>query len=343
MSKANAKDAAAFPQGRKNQDLLQRLNHLYQANTYLASLSSGNLRARTQTRDGARSTLEDKVIQTSDGHSGRTDLDALGVAVRKSNHRFGVMVKHNILATDPSLKRSFCKGCNTICIPGHNARVRVKSAASKIHGNRITTTCLTCQTTRTIPAPPITGRDDTPVTGPARSGAASSDSKPQPVDLAYVRDPPNKPTEMCPSEKLPLDGVNRLAKRQKLSRRAQFSRKEAVQAEMIKRPPITSTASPSIALDDVADANRTCDVEDPSAKVSDMPSSVIDLQPQIPPTDVPQKQKQQKGQKGQKQKGRNAGRGNQAKQEGHSLWRGDELVVGWGDPVSQAVPTRVLD
>jgi hypothetical protein len=35
-------------------------------------------------RNGARSTSEDKVIQTSDGHSGRTDLDALGVAVRPS-------------------------------------------------------------------------------------------------------------------------------------------------------------------------------------------------------------------------------------------------------------------
>jgi ribonuclease P protein subunit RPR2 len=139
--KSNAKEINAFPQGKKNQDLLQRLNHLYQANTYLASLANDSART-TQIPDArARS----KTVEKGKGKDGvRKKLDTLGGAVRKSNHRFKVMVKHNILATyasvrlisleshtkcpysDPSLKRSLCTGCNTICIPGHNARVRVK-------------------------------------------------------------------------------------------------------------------------------------------------------------------------------------------------------------------------
>lgn len=44
-------------------------------------------------------------------------------------HLFSPVQSHHILTSpysDPSVKRSFCKGCNTICIPGHNARVRVK-------------------------------------------------------------------------------------------------------------------------------------------------------------------------------------------------------------------------
>ena len=99
MSRANPKDVTAFPQGRRNQDLLQRLNHLYQANTYLESLSNSRIRTTTSLDGGDPIAAGTKGKQKAECHHDPKNLDALGAAVRKSNHRFGVMVKHNILAT----------------------------------------------------------------------------------------------------------------------------------------------------------------------------------------------------------------------------------------------------
>lgn len=149
-AKPKAKDLNPFPQGKKNQDLLQRLNHLYQANTYLASLSRELASSTSEAGPGVTSWTKDRRAKKGgQGEDGRRDniTDALGVVVRRSNHRFRVMAKHNILSTyvhpnsspyraepsnlasDPALKRSFCKSCNSICIPGLNARVRVRGTS----------------------------------------------------------------------------------------------------------------------------------------------------------------------------------------------------------------------
>ena len=72
---------------------------------------------------------------------------------------------------DPSVKRTLCRGCNIILIPGLTASVRVKCGflslpqsyaiiqwsqplASPSHGHAVTYTCNACNTSRRIPAPP---------------------------------------------------------------------------------------------------------------------------------------------------------------------------------------------
>ena len=73
-------------------------------------------------------------------------------------------------SSDPSIKRTLCQVCGTHLLPGVNCEVRIKrklpfvslwlpfaksTAASKPHGHRLRTTCLTCNSSRSIPAPPI--------------------------------------------------------------------------------------------------------------------------------------------------------------------------------------------
>jgi hypothetical protein len=101
--KAKLKESNAFPQGKRNQDLLQRLNHLYQANTYLASVS--------RQLAGSASSLPPAQCQISEEPHNRNKArkarrtnkrekeDALAVVTRRSNQRFKVMVKHNTLHT----------------------------------------------------------------------------------------------------------------------------------------------------------------------------------------------------------------------------------------------------
>ncbi|KAI5452011.1 hypothetical protein NCC49_001307 [Naganishia albida] len=351
-AKPKAKDLNPFPQGKKNQDLLQRLNHLYQANTYLASLSRELASSTSEAGPGVTSWTKDRRAKKGgQGEDGRRDniTDALGVVVRRSNHRFRVMAKHNILSTDPALKRSFCKSCNSICIPGLNARVRVR--ASKIHGNKIITTCLTCSVSRTIPAAPIQG--DIPAqnalavldTSNPNSIASSTLDEPHSQVALTIR-PTSIPTSDPPNEVSPLDGINRSAKRRKLSKKPQFWRKEAAlpapptsvetsgapekdierttkqadKCNTVVNPPVIS--APPVLTSEVS---RTASLEEEGAHDALLAAQV-----------APAKTKQLKG---QKQKGQKGGKGGIAaaplvKQDGHLVWRGEELVTGWGDPVS---------
>ena len=72
---------------------------------------------------------------------------------------------------DPAVKRTLCKECNLILVPGATAVVRVNREinqdlrmricihvdiiASSSHGHAVCYTCISCQTMQRIPAPPI--------------------------------------------------------------------------------------------------------------------------------------------------------------------------------------------
>lgn len=92
----------------------------------------------------------------------------------------------NLQSRDPSVKRTMCKGCNTLLMPGVTAKVRVKRAyhaciffsadelcsicysnnvpvleltsfspvALPSHGHAVSYTCMNCSFSRRIPAPP---------------------------------------------------------------------------------------------------------------------------------------------------------------------------------------------
>ena len=80
-------------------------------------------------------------------------------------------------ARDPTVKRTLCKGCDTILIPGLSATVRVNGewfrrslvfesltprSASRNHRHLVTTSCLRCKSSRRIPAPPFVKPDSAP-------------------------------------------------------------------------------------------------------------------------------------------------------------------------------------
>jgi hypothetical protein len=155
-----------------------------------------------------------------------------------------------------------------------------------------------------------------------------------------------------------LDGVNRSAKRQRMARKAQFSRKEAVQPGPVEKPSpkvkVPSEVMPTEIVPVVpVDINAATagDTEAASADAPKEPSSTENLESQDLTKTAPIKQKQQKGQKGQKgqnQKGKKGGKGGNsaalsAKQDGHSLWRGDELVKGWGDLVPAPMQASAVE
>lgn len=153
----------------------------------------------------------------------------------------------------------------------------------------------------------------------------------------------------------PLDGVNRSAKRQRLSRRAQFSRKEAVQPGLdekptsnVKEPGEILPASLASTISVEPTAVQEHNTENLSADAPNEPASIPNLESHDPPQNPRAKQKQQKGQKGQNQKGKKGGKSGNSepqptKKDGHLLWLGDELVKGWGDPIHTAIPASAVE
>lgn len=109
---------------------------------------------------------------------------------------------------DPSVKRTMCKGCNTLLMPGVTAKVRVKrvfyvfhttslcSYCSAIldfpglllalpsHRHAVSYTCINCSFSRRIPAPPITEQAYQPSPIKPQNGApiCAQDMDVDPVD-----------------------------------------------------------------------------------------------------------------------------------------------------------------
>jgi len=65
-----------------------------------------------------------------------------------------------VVKLDPSVKRTICKGCDSLLIPGVTATVRSKSSSS--HQKLVRLLCLSCMAARRIPAPPLLRGDSNP-------------------------------------------------------------------------------------------------------------------------------------------------------------------------------------
>ena len=100
-----------------NKDVLQRLSFMYQASTYLNGLPPppDKKRQRLTTQDLSRS-----YIDSMKSVGKRTTVKmSVGYDIQRSR-------PHKI--RDPSVKRTLCKGCNTVLVPGSTATVRTKGA-----------------------------------------------------------------------------------------------------------------------------------------------------------------------------------------------------------------------
>ncbi|KAF7428071.1 hypothetical protein PC9H_007290 [Pleurotus ostreatus] len=130
------------PQAVPNRDIIQRMNFLYQASSYLNSISS-------------HSTDSDETTPTRI-QSG--DISSKYIEMMKT------VGQKTLVKIDPTVKRTLCKGCDTVLQPGINTSVRINRPPS--HGHAVTYTCNRCKTSRRIPAPPTVQQSETAVAPP---------------------------------------------------------------------------------------------------------------------------------------------------------------------------------
>ncbi|KII92605.1 hypothetical protein PLICRDRAFT_172677 [Plicaturopsis crispa FD-325 SS-3] len=133
--------------GVANRDIIQRLNFLYQASTYLNHISAPPPPPPHQNPDG-----QDDTQRESPGNKRRRKTVSASDLSRAYVKTMKVVGQKAIVRMDPAVKRTLCKGCNTVLVPGSTANVRVRSSSS--HGHIVVYTCLSCTTTRRLPAPP---------------------------------------------------------------------------------------------------------------------------------------------------------------------------------------------
>ncbi|EPQ57096.1 Rpr2-domain-containing protein [Gloeophyllum trabeum ATCC 11539] len=145
------KDEAPNPNSISNRDILQRLNFLYQAGVYLSTLpGEPSSRATPSSGRPQKRSKRKRNVKHDDIRKSRVssfDLARTYIDTMKS------VGQRTVVKMDPSVKRTLCKSCNSVLIPGTSATVRVKSSSS--HGHIVTYTCSTCHTSRRIPAPPV--------------------------------------------------------------------------------------------------------------------------------------------------------------------------------------------
>ncbi|KAI0744090.1 RNAse P Rpr2/Rpp21/SNM1 subunit domain-containing protein [Daedaleopsis nitida] len=163
--------------GVANRDIIQRINFLYQASTYLNSISTpstSTVSPRPKGKGKGKSRKKSTIRHPRDtGELSRCYVGSMRIVGQKAMVRM-----------DPSIKRTLCKQCDTVLMPGSTATVRVKPLHS--HGHVVVYTCLTCNTSRRIPAPPLLDADPpdsaalpgitppTSTTGPSQRGDPSA-------------------------------------------------------------------------------------------------------------------------------------------------------------------------
>ena len=142
------KDDVPNPNSVANRDIIQRLNFLYQASELLGSMSTG---ARQETQPEAGPVTSDtgssqkrKICRRQHPKSlldlSRTYVRSMKSIGTKTNVRmcaepqveFGSVLTTQF-CRDPAIKRTLCKGCNAVLIPGKTATVRVTCRPIFLH------------------------------------------------------------------------------------------------------------------------------------------------------------------------------------------------------------------
>ncbi|KAF8625603.1 hypothetical protein AX15_005283 [Amanita polypyramis BW_CC] len=169
------KDQTPNPTSIQNKDIIQRLNFLYQASVYLTNLSK-DVPSTTPVGAGreryskaAASNLESRPIDAHPAHSddkekNKEERRATRRRIRTTDDLARAYIdtmttvgKKTTVKMDPSIKRTLCKACNSVLIPGVSVRVRIKGSTS--HKHAIVLKCVRCEYARKIPAPERNGWD----------------------------------------------------------------------------------------------------------------------------------------------------------------------------------------
>lgn len=147
--------------------MLQRLNYLHQAAHYFATTSHPLPSSQDAQRlDAKRDTIGSK--HASGSSSKRTHdqrpQSLLTTPIQPVLHApmsglsrvmstsMKAVARKAVVRMDPSVKRSICRSCNLLLLPGHTSVVRLRP--SQTHARRVSTVCLSCKHSRAIPQPP---------------------------------------------------------------------------------------------------------------------------------------------------------------------------------------------
>ncbi|EKM75562.1 hypothetical protein AGABI1DRAFT_132102 [Agaricus bisporus var. burnettii JB137-S8] len=132
-----------------NRDIMQRMNFLWQASVLLEGLGGsgvGDTGTGTSSGDGDSEVKGD--LKTKKARTKKVNgSDLARMYVRTMN----VVGQRTTTKMDPSVKRTICKSCSSVLIPGISARIR--NRPSRQHQHLMIYTCLKCDTSRRIPAP----------------------------------------------------------------------------------------------------------------------------------------------------------------------------------------------
>ncbi|KAI9067275.1 Rpr2-domain-containing protein [Trametes sanguinea] len=193
MGKKNKdQESAANLSSVANRDVIQRINFLYQASTYLSSISQtlphksvGDESKPHTVKRKSRSQRKRKPVVRHPRDIAELSRSYVGT--------MRIVGQKTMVRMDPALKRTLCKGCDTVLLPGSTTSVRVHPLPS--HGEAVYYTCLTCDTTRRIPAPPYVDSDD------AHSTAATTSAVTLDGQQSSVMDNQSSETVTTPRQK----------------------------------------------------------------------------------------------------------------------------------------------
>ena len=134
------KDPTPNPASIQNREIIQRLNFIYQASVYLTNLSqdvpstdanpTGSDAHQTRTGDKEERRAYRRRIRTTNDLA-RAYVDTMTTVGKKTTVKMYVCARSIQLngrrySRDPSIKRTLCKACNNILVPGVSVHVRVK-------------------------------------------------------------------------------------------------------------------------------------------------------------------------------------------------------------------------
>ncbi|ETW80454.1 RNase P [Heterobasidion irregulare TC 32-1] len=155
-----SKDEVPNPNSVANRDILQRLNFLYQASAYLSTMPNATASSSTQSAEtrpqpplpeySSSIHPQRKAAKRKMGVGRKLGVEEIARAYVRQMKQIG---QKTTVKMDPTVKRTFCQGCDSVLVPVVSAVVRVHTSST--HGHLVNTTCLRCKTSRRIPAPPI--------------------------------------------------------------------------------------------------------------------------------------------------------------------------------------------
>ncbi|CAL1706383.1 unnamed protein product [Somion occarium] len=156
------KDDVPNPNNVTNREILQRMNFLYQAGALLNHIEAGSSKLPTESPEPpAASNHPTAKLSRKAKKQDRSRKRHPNSCEDLSRNYIQSMKAIGLKTTvrlDPTVKRTLCKKCNIVLIPGSTASIRVNT--SQAHGNAVVYTCLSCKNWRRIPAPPVLSPQD---------------------------------------------------------------------------------------------------------------------------------------------------------------------------------------